>query len=156
MIGAEVLGDGNAIEVLAYLTVVDWCDVEEEEKPSEEQRHGGQTDPDERRFAPALVHAAAECDKRQQRVRQQEAEDEAEEVGVVVDPRQQPGQEQHGRHSHQLEDRHLGISKHRPLVNHLHHAAGQQTEVCTGWANLKEIEKKGLFLEFVGPTPTAS
>ena len=83
--------------------------------------------------------AAAQRDEWQEGVGEEEAEDESEEVRVVVDPGQEAGEEEHGRHAHHLEERHLGVLEARPLVDHLHHAARQQPEVGAGGANLKNI-----------------
>ena len=58
---------------------------------------------------------------------------------VVVDPGQEAGEEEHGRHAHHLEEGHLGVFEARPLVDHLHHAARQQPEVAAGGANLNRF-----------------
>ena len=47
LLGAEVLGDGDAVEVLADLAVVDRRDVKEEQEADEEHGHRDQTDPNE-------------------------------------------------------------------------------------------------------------
>ena len=86
--------------------------------------------------APAA--AAAQRDEGEERVGEEEAEYEAEEVRVVVDPGEEAGQEEHGRHAHHLEQRHLGVLEARPLVDHLHHAARQQAEVPARGADLFE------------------
>ena len=125
------------MEVLADLTVVDGGHVEEEEESDEEEDDGGQTDPDEHDLLPPVVLAAAEGDEGQEGVAEQEAGDEAEQVGVVVDPRQEASQEEDRRDAYQLEDGHLGIAERRPLVNHLDHAAGQKAKMGSGRTDLK-------------------
>jgi len=45
-------------------------------------------------------------------------------MGVVINPRQESGQEEHGGDAHQLEDGHLGVLEAGPLVDHLYDAAG--------------------------------
>ena len=146
LVGAEVLGDGDAVEVLARLAVVDGGHVEQQQQANQHEQRGGQADPHQHHLAPALVGrvaaaagiaAAAQGDEGQQRVGEQEAEDEAKQVGVVVHPRQQPGQEEHGCHAHQLEDGHLRVAEGGPLVDHLHHAHGQKAEVGAGGADLE-------------------
>ena len=47
LVGAKVLGDGDAVEVLADLAVVDRRDVKEEQEADEEHGHRDQTDPNE-------------------------------------------------------------------------------------------------------------
>ena len=80
----------------------------------------------------------SEGDERQEGVGQQEPEDEAEEVRVIVDPGKEPDEEEHGRHADHLEDSHLGVLESRPLVNHLHHAARQEAKVAAGRTDLKK------------------
>ena len=94
----------------------------------------------------ASAAAAAQRDEWQEGVGEEEAEDESEEVRVVVDPGQEAGEEEHGRHAHHLEERHLGVLEARPLVDHLHHAARQQPEVAAGGADLnKRIQIWSMF-----------
>ena len=88
----------------------------------------------------AAALAAAQRDERQEGVGEEEAEDESEEVRVVVDPGEEAGQEEHGRHAHHLEQRHLGVLEARPLVDHLHHAARQQAEVPARGADLLDAQ----------------
>ena len=135
LVRAEVLGDGDAVEVLADLAVVDGRDVEEEEEPDEEEDDGGQADPDQDDLPPPVV-VAAEGDEWEEGVAEEEAEDEAEEVGVVVDPGQEAEEEEDGRDPDQLEDGHLGVLEHVPLVNHFHNATGQKAEMGAGRTNL--------------------
>ena len=137
LIRAEVLGDGDAVEVLADLAVVDGSDVEEEEEADKEEEHGGQADPDQDDLPPPVV-VAAEGNEGKESVAEKEAKDESEEVGVVVDPGQEAEEEEDRGHTHQFEESHLGVLEHVPLVDHLHHATGQETEVCTGRPNLHE------------------
>ena len=115
--------------------------VEEEEEADEEEEHREQANPHQDDLPLPLV-LAAEGDEGQQGVGEQEARDEAEEVGVVVHPGQETGQEEHGRHAHQLEDGHLGVLEHRPLVDHLHHAARQQAEVRARRPDLERERKR--------------
>ncbi len=74
-------------------------------------------------FSPAVV-GPTEGDEGQESVGEEEPKDESEEVSVIVDPRQEPGQEEDSRDSDQLEDGHFWIFEHVPLVYHLDHAAG--------------------------------
>ena len=56
LVGAKVLGDGDAVEVLADLTVVNRRDVEEEQEADEEDNHRDQTDPHEHDLFPPEIH----------------------------------------------------------------------------------------------------
>ena len=98
--------------------------------------------------AAAAATAAAQRHEGQDRVGEEEAEDEAEEVRVVVHPRQESGEEEDGRHADHLEERHLGVLETRPLVDHFHHAARQEPEVAAGRTHLnyKEDHHSSLIL----------
>ena len=52
LVGAKVLGDGDAVEVLADLAVVNGRDVEEEQEADEEDGHRDQADPNEHDLFP--------------------------------------------------------------------------------------------------------
>ena len=140
LIRAEILGDGDAVEVLADLAVVDGGDVEEEEEANKEEDDGRETDPDQDDLSPPVV-VAAEGHEGKESVAEEEAEDESEEVSVVVDPGQESEEEEDRGDPDQLEDCHLGVLEHVPLMDDLDHTASQETEVGTGRTNLKERRK---------------
>ena len=138
LIGAEVFGDWNAVEVLADFAVVDGGDVEEQQEADEEQDDAREADDDEDEL-PAAVVVPAEGDERQDGVGQQEPEDEAEEVRVVVDPWQESGEEEDCGDADQLEDGHLRVLEHVPLMNDLDHAASEEAEVSPGGPDLGPV-----------------
>ena len=138
LVGAEVFGDWNAVEVLADFAVVDGGDVEEQQEANEEKDDAGEADDDQDQL-PAAVVVPAEGDERQDGVGQQEAEDEAEEVRVVVHPGQESGKEEDRGDADQLEDGHLRVLEHVPLVDDLDHAASQEAEVGAGGADLGPV-----------------
>lgn len=100
LLRAEVLRQGYAVEVVADLTFVHGNDVEEDDERAEDDARGEEADPDEGDLLGPVVRA--ERDERQERVRQQEPEDEAEEMRVVVDPREQSEQKQDQDDAQQL------------------------------------------------------
>ena len=63
-------------------------------------------------------------------------------MGVVVNPRQEPGEEEHGCDADKLEDRHLGILEHVPLVDDLDHAASQEAKMCSGRSDLGAVRNE--------------
>lgn len=138
LIGAKVFGDGNAVEVLADLAVVDGSDVEEQQQADEEEDDAGEADDDQDQLPPTVVDPP-EGDEGQERVGEEEPEDEAEQVGVVVHPGKESGQEEDGRDADQLEDGHFRVLEHVPLVDHLDHAAGEQAEVRARGSDLSSV-----------------
>ena len=138
MLAAKVLGDGNAVEILADLTVLDdGTHVEEEDEPGEEEQGHHHAHPHQHNLPPPAVHPKR--DKWQHGVGQEEAVDEAEEVGIVVNPGQESGQEENGRHPDQLEDGHLGVLEAGPLVDDLDNGGGQEAEGGAGRAHFGPV-----------------
>ena len=133
----KIFCDGNTIEVLADLTVVDWCDVKEKDESDKDENAGEETDPQQDQLSSPLVDS--EGDERQDCVRDEEAEDEAKEVGVVVDPGEESGEEEDCGDPDQFEYRHLRVLERRPLVDDLHNAAGQEAEVRPGRTDLSSV-----------------
>lgn len=124
---AEVVGQRQAVEVRAYLAVVDGEHVEQEHQEQEEGAGGQQAHPYQEDLFPALV--LPEGDERQQGVGEEEAEDETEKVGVVVHPGQQAYEEEEHGDGDELAQRLPGMLQHRPRVQHFHDEAGQQSEL---------------------------
>ena len=113
----------------------------EEENESDKYEHGGdQTDPEKDQLPPPVIDAKG--DEGHDGVGDEEAEDETEEMCVVVDPGQQAGEEEDGGDANQLEDRHLGILETWPLVDHLHDAGGEKPEVRPSRSNLCSVGHK--------------
>ena len=81
--------------------------IEQQDEAHEDEDTREQTDPQQDQLPPPLVHA--EGDEGHDGVGDEEAEDEAEEVSVVVYPRQQAREEEDCRDPDQLQDRHLRI-----------------------------------------------
>ena len=110
----------------------------EEENESDKDEHGGdEADPEKDQLPPPVIDAKG--DEGHDGVGDEEAEDEAEEVSVVVNPRKESGQEEDSGDADQLEDRHLWVLEARPLVDDLHDAGGKQTKVGSSGANLGSI-----------------
>ena len=113
---------------------MDRTHVEEQDEPDKDEQGKDDADPEQHNLPPPLVQP--ERDKGQNGVADEEPEDEAEEVGIVVDPGQQAGQEEDGGDADELEDGHLRVLEAGPLVDHLHDGGGQQTEVGSSRSNL--------------------
>ena len=137
LLGAEVLGDGDAVEVLADLAVVDGGDVEEEDETDKDEHGGDEADPEEDQLSPAVIDA--EGDEGHDGVGYEEAEDEAEEVGVVVNPRKESGEEEDRGDADQLEDGHLGVLEAGPLVDHLDDGGGKEAKVGARGSHLGSV-----------------
>ena len=63
-------------------------------------------------------------------------------MGVVVNPRKESGQEEDGRDAHQLEDGHVRVLEHVPLVDDLDHATGEEAEVRSGGSDLGSVRNE--------------
>ena len=135
LLRAEIFCYRDAIKVLANLTVVYRRDVKEQDKAHEDKEGRQEADPQQDQLPLPVKHT--EGDERHDGVGEEEPEDEAEQVGVVVDPGQEAGEEEDGRDPDQLEDGHLGVLEGRPLVDDLDNAAGQEAKVGPGGTNLK-------------------
>ena len=110
----------------------------EEENESDKYEHGGdEADPEKDQLPPPVIDAKG--DEGHDGVGDEEAEDEAEEVSVVVNPRKESGQEEDSGDADQLEDRHLWVLEAGPLVDDLHDEGGQQTKVGSSGANLRPV-----------------
>lgn len=97
---AELAGKGNAGEVLKPLPV-DGVDVEPDDKWGEKPNIHEQRQNDEHTFA--VLVEGAEGNVGQEGEGQQQAAEEAEDVGNVVDPRQQATKEEEEDEAKQLE-----------------------------------------------------
>lgn len=133
----EVGRQRQAVEVRAQLAVVDGEHVEEQHEAGEEEERRQQAHPHQQDLLVAVV--AAERHERHQGVRQQEAEDEAEEVCVVVHPWQQAERKERQRDGEQLAECLIGMTQHGPRIQHLHDEARQQTELGTRWAHVGAV-----------------
>lgn len=84
--GAKVAGERHAVEQFAHFALVHRYVIKEGEQQSEQTHDQDQADPDQQDLPSTVI--MAERDKWHQRVGRQEAEDEAEQMRVVVYPRQ--------------------------------------------------------------------
>lgn len=83
-----------------------------------------------------LTVVVTEGDERKKSKGEQEAEDESEEVGEVVDPRQQTEDEQEEHDENELEQSVRWVPQHLPAVDHFHHEASEQPELRPCRTNL--------------------
>ena len=140
LFAAKVLGDWNAVEVLANLTVLDGADVKEQDESNENEDGEDEAEPKQDNLPPPVVDP--EGDKGEDGVGHEEPEDEAEEVGVVVNPGQKAGEEEDRGHAHQLQHRHLGVLEAGPLVDHLDDGGGEDAEMGSGRPHLGPVGHK--------------
>ena len=89
MFSAKLVGEWNTAEVLAAFALVHGHNVEDDQERDEQSKDCEQTSNDDKNPAfPAVKESGLlECHVRQEADGEEEAADEAEDVGVVVDPR---------------------------------------------------------------------
>ena len=140
MIGTEVFGNGYTIKVLAYFAVMYWRYVKKQKQTNEKCQCCNETGQNQDNLAFSFVVCAANDYEWLECVGEKEASDKSEQVGVVVNPGQQTAQKQHGSEPDELEQRHLWITKDRPLMDDLDHATSQQAKVSARWTNLSKCK----------------
>lgn len=134
---AELVREGDAGEQLAPVAL-DGVDVEEHGEPREEPHKHQQEDDDLTALA-VQVHAA-EADVRQEGEGQEEAGDEAADVGEVVDPGQQAEGKEEEHHAQQLGEGPPGLGQDLPALEQLHEQAGQDPELGAGRPHLRQTQ----------------
>lgn len=140
---AEFVRERDAGEQLAPFAL-DRVDVEEHREAWKEPHKHQQEDDDLAAFA-VQVHSA-EADVRQEGEWQEEAGDEAANVGKVVDPGQQPEGEEEEHHAEQLGEGPPGLGEDLPALKQLHKQAGQDPELRSGWPHLTDREEYNVIL----------
>lgn len=113
---AELAGEGDACEILEPVPV-DGVDVEPDDE-RREQPHVHQQRQDDEDTLAVLVEGA-EGDVRKEGERQQQAAEEAEDVGDVVDPWQQTTEEEEENEAEQLEEGVPRLLQHLPALKEL-------------------------------------
>lgn len=134
---AELVRERDAGEQLAPLAL-DRVDVEEHDEPRKEPHEHHQEDDDLTALA-VQVHAA-EADVRQEGEGQEEAGDEAGDVGKIVDPGQQTEGKEEEHHAQQLGEGPPGLGEDLPALKQLHEQAGENPELRAGWTHLRGTE----------------
>ena len=119
---------------------MDGGDVEEEDEADKDEHGGDEADPKQDQLSPPIIDAKG--DEGHDGVGYEEAKDEAKEVGVVVDPREESGEEEDRGDPDKLEDGHLGVLEARPLMDHLHDRRGQEAEMGTRGSHLGSVWNK--------------
>ena len=134
---AELVGEGDAGEQLAPLAL-DWVHVEEHHQAGKQAHEHHQEDDD---LTALAVHVRpAEADVGQEGEGQEEARDEAADVGEVVDPGQQAEGKEEEHHAQQLDEGPPGLRQDLPALDQLHKQAGQDAELGTRRTHLVERE----------------
>lgn len=134
---AELVRERDAGEQLAPLTLYR-VDVEEHDEPRKEPQEHHQEDDDLTALA-VQVHAA-EADVRQEGEGQEEAGDEAGDVGKIVDPGQQTEGKEEEHHAQQLGEGPPGLGKDLPALKQLHKQAGENPKLRAGRTHLRGTE----------------
>lgn len=138
---AELVCERDAGEQLAPLAL-DGVDVEEHDEAREEPHEHQQEDDDLAALA-TQVHAA-EADVRQEGEGQEEARDEAADVGEVVDPGQEAEGKEEEHHAQQLDEGPPGLGEDLPALKQLHKQAGQNPELRASGPHLRQTEGHAL------------
>lgn len=136
---AELAGEGQAGEVLQPVPV-DGVDIEPDDQRGEQAQVDQQRQQDQDTLS--VLVEVAERHVGQEGEGEQQAAEEAEDVGDVVDPGQQATQEQEEDNAHQLEEGLPWLLQHLPALDELHKQAGKQPELGASWANLDDNQRK--------------
>lgn len=115
---------------------VDGVDVKPNDERGEQPHVGQQGHDDE--DALAVFVEGPEGDVGQDTEGEQQAAEEAEDVGDVVDPRQKATQEEEEDYAHQLEEGFPRLFQHLPALEKLNKEAGEESELRACWTHLEE------------------
>lgn len=134
---AELVCERDAGEQLAPLAL-DGVDIEEHDQ-SRKKPHEHQQGDDDLTALAVQVHAA-EADVRQEGEGEEEARDEAADVGKIVDPGQETEGKEEEHHAQQLGEGPPGLGEDLPALKQLHKQAGQNPKLRAGWPHLRRTE----------------
>jgi len=128
-LGSLAIGgsERDAVEVLARRAVADWRRVEDDEEDDDDKDAEQNADDDTDQLEAAIIDV--ERDERHHRERQQKAEDEAEQVRVIVDHWKKADQEQGDHETGKFDDLDVRTTNYIPVVDDLDEQACQDTEV---------------------------
>lgn len=130
----EFVCEGDASEQFAPFTL-DWVDIEEHNKAWKETNKHQQEDDNLTAFA-VQVHAA-KTDVGQEGEGQEEARDEATNVGKIVNPGQEPKGKKEEHHTQQLGESPPGLGQDLPALKQLHKQTGQDPKLRACRTHLK-------------------
>lgn len=122
---------------------VNSANIKPNDEGSEQSNVGQQRDGDEDTF-PVLVECP-EGDVGQEGKREQQAAEETEDVGDVVDPRQKAAQEKEEHDARQFRKGFPGLLQHLPTLKQLNKEASEEPKLRPRWTHLsgeRESEKK--------------
>lgn len=140
---AEVAGEGQAGEVLQPVPV-DGVDIEPDDE-GRKQAHVDQHGDADEDALPVRVEGA-ESDVGEEGEGEQQAADEAEYVGDVVDPGQQAAHEEEEDDARQLQEGLPRLLKHLPTLEQLHKQASQESKLGACWTHLQGQERRNRHL----------
>ena len=130
----ELVSEGDAGEELTPLAA-DRVEVEEDHQAGQQAQEDQLKDDD--LAALAVQVELAEANVGQEGKGEEEAADEARDVGEVVDPGQQAEGEEEEHHGQQLEEGPPGPRQNLPALEELHEEAGQDAELRASRAHLR-------------------
>lgn len=131
----ELVCEGDAGEQLTPVTL-DGVHIEKHHEAGEQPQEHHQEDDD---LQPLAVHVhASEADVGQEGEGQEEARDEAKDVGKVVDPGQQAEGEEEEHHTQQLDEGPPRLGQDLPALEQLHKQAGQDAKLGACRTHLTE------------------
>ena len=139
---AEFVREGDAGEQLAPFTLYG-VDVEEHHEAGEEADKHQQEDEDLAAFAVQV--RAAEADVGEEGEGQEEAGDEAGDVGKVVDPGQQSEGKEEEHHAQELGEGPPGLGQDLPALKQLHEQASQDPELRASWTHLRRRQQREMW-----------
>lgn len=134
---AELVCERDAGEQLAPLAL-DGVDVEEHGE-SGKKPHKHQQEDDDLTALAIQVHAA-EADVREEGEGEEEAGDEAADVGEIVDPGQEAEGKEEEHHAQQLGEGPPGLGQDLPALKQLHKQAGENPELRASRPHLRRTE----------------
>lgn len=131
----EIVGERYAAEVLAERTLVDGHDVKEQYEYQEDGDAAEEADENGHHLLPSLGNV--ERDVRHDGKRQQESVDETEEMGVVVDYRQQADRKEGEQYQEEYNEGRVGLAQVVPVVDQLDEDARQDAKLRSRRSCLK-------------------
>lgn len=128
------------VEILTVYTVVNRTDVKHDDQSSKQTDRGEEADYDAN-LLPTFIHDV-ESDVWKERKWQQKSKDEADKMGVIVDPRKKTNDKEEKQKDRELSDRPDGTLQDTPALKDLDEKASENSELRPSWTSLNMIRKK--------------
>jgi len=121
---------------MAVGTVIQRRNIEQCKKANEKSGRAHKAYDNTYQLASAIMDV--ECDVRQKGKCEQKSEHKTNQVGVVVDHRQQTDSKQHQQDASKPTQGQQGTGQYVPVLNDFYEETGKQTELWTGRTSLQE------------------